>query len=170
MLPLTRSHYYGVPFVGSLVITVLPSTAHSVSTPQDLFGRMKIPDINALAPAVAMYSDNDWVLVQNSSGASYTSILGVPIAGLPGSGNASFSITTHYWSVSCTSQDHWKNRTWSPALLPSDTNITSLNPMSPSFEIEDVNGDKEVDILHWLLSMWSRDGWSGRGCMTEVVK
>jgi hypothetical protein len=126
VLPLSLSRYHGTLFIGSLVTTALHSSAHNASKPQDMSGRMKIPDVDILVSTAPMYSRNDWVLVQNSLEISYTSIFGVPIAGIPESDNASFSITTHYWSANCTSKDVLKTRQpWQLALLPSDTNITS---------------------------------------------
>lgn len=144
---------------GSLYVTVLQSSATIVSSYQDLFGRMKIPDISALKTSKPADPGTDWVPVRNASDVAYTSLFGVLIAGLPIAGNASFSIKTHYWTINCSSEDQPNNpQPWNLNAYPYNTKLAGSDPPSPSFAmVVDENKSTNDTIRFQYLSRILRD-------------
>jgi hypothetical protein len=63
----------------------------------DLWGAVKVPDISSSSSVV----DEAWHFFGDDQNITYSSLLGVPVAGLPESGNSTFNIVSHYWSVEC---------------------------------------------------------------------
>jgi hypothetical protein len=64
----------------------------------DIWGAVRIPDIK-YANATTM--DGGWRSIDNSTNTTYASLFGLPIAGVPDTGNTTFDLSSHYWSVEC---------------------------------------------------------------------
>lgn len=85
-----------------LFMTTLQTARLTVNESRDLFGNVRIPDINSLDtssdPTAQVY---DWRDVQDKAEVSYTSLLGYPTIDVPNLGNVSFTIESSYWEVRC---------------------------------------------------------------------
>lgn len=78
-------------------MTALKTTRKLQNSSQDLFGNVKIPVLSELKAPIS----NSWTTVDHSKDVPYSSLLGIPVAGLPTSGNVSFQILSRYWTVQC---------------------------------------------------------------------
>jgi hypothetical protein len=152
-LPLRQSNATMLPFFAPLFVTALQTSRHNIDTPTDLFGNVRIPDINALNMRSAPDSTSAWRSIQNSSNLPYTSVFGIPIAGIPQNGNATFSLLSHYWSVNCTFEDQKIRKPWDRILPPNDTKLADLQHLSPSFDlVVDEKNSTDADIRFRYLS------------------
>ncbi|KAJ8116306.1 hypothetical protein OPT61_g2253 [Boeremia exigua] len=89
------------PLYSPLYMTALLTSKKYFSLPMDLFDNVRIPDISQL-PGFQSNDHSTWFSVDREIPIEYSSALGLPVAGLPDSGNYTFSVVTHYWTVSCT--------------------------------------------------------------------
>jgi len=89
------------PLFAPLYMTALLTSKQYHSLPMDQFGDVKIPDIFQLSTYTSETPLGPWFDVDIESSADYTSIIGVPTAGLSETGNISFNLVSHYWSVDC---------------------------------------------------------------------
>jgi hypothetical protein len=153
VLPISQSNVTVSPFFASLFVTAIQTSRHNIETPLDLFGNVRIPDINVFNSPSSPESGVDWHNIQNGTDLSYTSVFGVPIAGVPRIGNVSFTLVTHYWTVNCTAEDR-DNRLqpWDPMFPPNDTKLAILKPLSPSFDlvVDEKNSTNSDIIFHYL--------------------
>lgn len=67
----------------------------------DLYGNVRVPDIRQLGPSTIDSPDYDWYDFSVVKDVNYTSMLGLTIAGLPGTGNYTFRLQSLYWVVEC---------------------------------------------------------------------
>lgn len=65
--------------------------------PMDLWDAVKIPDIGSASVEMG----GDWRGFGNGENITYSSLLGVPVAGIPSTGNTTFDLVSHYWAVDC---------------------------------------------------------------------
>ena len=87
----------------------------TMSAPQDTWGNIKIPRFEALDPSSK--DSHGWVKVPKS-GVKYSSLVGIPVGGIPQVGNSSFKIETAYFELSCDDpikvpsdqEVHWKGQ------------------------------------------------------------
>lgn len=91
-------------------------TKNTQNQPLDAFGNVKVP---ALDTSRMSLDDLDWQVVDYSQQIQYSSLLGIPITGIPAKDNATFDIASRYWDVACTQNSLLKNKTeltgeWSP--------------------------------------------------------
>ncbi|CAO2653982.1 Nn.00g107150.m01.CDS01 [Neocucurbitaria sp. VM-36] len=161
-LPLKPGSNSSSPFFAALFVTAIQTSRHRLTSPTDLFGNVRIPDIHALSTYSAQASNKTWHSIANGTDDTegrYTSIFGIPIAGLPDSGNASFNLITHYWKVNCTPTDQDSHSNPWRVLSPNETTLTDIKPLSPSFDIvidEKNSTDTEISFLYQSTSR-SRD-------------
>jgi hypothetical protein len=81
---------------------------HSAS---DFYGNVKIPDLYRLKD----YNEDDveWTAIPSDNSTDYSSLMGVPVSGVPTIGKTTFTIDTSYYSVTCDNvtlgppQDFW---------------------------------------------------------------
>ena len=79
--------------------------------PSDFYGNVKIPDLHRLRD----YNEDDveWTAILSDNNAIYSSLMGVPVSGVPIIGNTTLTIETLYYSVTCDNvtlglpQDFW---------------------------------------------------------------
>ncbi|TVY35165.1 hypothetical protein LSUB1_G007567 [Lachnellula subtilissima] len=87
----------GWPSYGPTFMTALKTTRKLQNSTQDLFGNIKIPVLSKLDSV----SNGSWTTVDYSKEVPYSSLLGIPIAGIPSDGNSSFQILSRYWTINC---------------------------------------------------------------------
>jgi hypothetical protein len=141
------------PQYAPLYMTALQTSRQTSNLPMDLFGNVKIPDVTRLedfqsiSPTNAtLYNNLDiihsptdvpkkfeersrWYDINHDEPGIYTSLLGIPVIGIPTFGNSSFELTSAYWDVRCNPFRHEKER-----------NITDVEglisgPFGPSYAI-----------------------------------
>ncbi|UPL00858.1 hypothetical protein LCI18_011792 [Fusarium solani-melongenae] len=66
---------------------------------QDIWGNIRLPLIERLTDSA---SDTSWINVSNVTELDYSSLVGVPVAGLPSQGNHTFNFSASYISPVCT--------------------------------------------------------------------
>jgi hypothetical protein len=154
VLPIRQSNATVSPFFASLFVTAIQTSRQNIETPLDLFGNIRIPDIDIFNKASSPDSTLDWHYVQNVSDLSYTSVFGIPIARVPQTGNTSFALVTHYWSVNCTSEDRGnQSQSWKRIFPPNDTKLAILTRLSPSFDlVVDEKNSTDNDVRFRYLS------------------
>lgn len=104
----------------------------------DLFGNVKVPDMDYLSQEPLFDTAPDyykWNYIFNNTMSNYTSIFGVPIKGIPETGNCSFDIMSHYWAVHCSSMSQLLYVRWQPKLQSGSTNLTDSKSQSTTFQI-----------------------------------
>jgi hypothetical protein len=106
-----------------LYLTAFQLTRQTFDEPADLFGNIKIPDITSLHGFESAFFENTtwynrevgryynsreniefdqygkWYDV--TSPITYTSLLGIPVVGVPTSANMTFTVVSSYWTVRC---------------------------------------------------------------------
>ncbi|KAL6363097.1 hypothetical protein LRP88_02501 [Fusarium phalaenopsidis] len=66
---------------------------------QDIWGNIRVPMIERLTDNT---SDTSWIDVSNVTELEYSSLVGVPVAGLPNQGNHTFNFSASYINPKCT--------------------------------------------------------------------
>lgn len=90
------------PLFSPMYMTALLTSNKYLGRPMDLFDNVKIPDILQLPGYTGTSNDSQWHTVDRDAEIHYASALGIPVAGLPDSGNFTFDLVSHYWTVNCT--------------------------------------------------------------------
>lgn len=92
----------GIQTAGDLVVSIYTSSLMgsetTTGTGMDLWGNVKIPDINSLK---AGENPGDWRTVDWNSTVEFTSLLGLPIGRPMSQGNMTFTVTSHHFDVQC---------------------------------------------------------------------
>jgi hypothetical protein len=86
---------------GALYTAALLAPLSTKIGPQDIWGNVKVPRLDALN--VSIVDADGWVTVPEnmSSPEAYSSLVGLPIVGLPKNATASLTMEANYLSVSC---------------------------------------------------------------------
>ncbi|KAI9740386.1 MAG: hypothetical protein M1834_004966 [Cirrosporium novae-zelandiae] len=86
-------------YVGPYLASIMSPETAQTST-MDIWGNVKIPSMNhsTLAP-----DSEGWRSVDYTKDIRYSSLIGIPVAGIPSSGNSTFPIESRYYDVSCAS-------------------------------------------------------------------
>ncbi|RSM06854.1 hypothetical protein CEP52_005528 [Fusarium oligoseptatum] len=66
---------------------------------QDIWGNIRVPLIERLTDDI---SDTSWINVSNITELDYSSLVGVPVAGIPNQGNHTFTFSASYVNPKCT--------------------------------------------------------------------
>jgi hypothetical protein len=112
--------------------------------PQDSWGNVKIPSLQALNTTL---SDSDgWMDVPSNIAAPemYASLVGVPIAGLPDVGKSNFTLEYNYLTVTCGKFDQQPYPGTHGTNDPTATNYTKLDEMIPGV----IWYNKSLSYLH----------------------
>ena len=103
-----QSHIYNTNFVSiawplfaPLFMSALLTSKQYLHAPMDQFGNLNIPDIFQLEGYSRDSPPDTWIDIPKDTEVGYTSLIGIPIVGLPHTGNTSFELVSHYWSVEC---------------------------------------------------------------------
>ncbi|ETS82477.1 hypothetical protein PFICI_04353 [Pestalotiopsis fici W106-1] len=96
---------YGPLFMSSLI------ASRSLENPkQDMYGNVRVPQLDRLMTGDTV--DNDtWVVVNSTEETPWSSLLGVPVAGVPKTGNLSFNLVSRYYAIDCDAAVHVENST-----------------------------------------------------------
>jgi hypothetical protein len=102
----------GVQLIGinSVYRASLIAPSETMSAPQDTWGNLKIPRFEALDQS--SMDSRGWVKVPKR-GVQYSSLVGIPIVGIPEAGNMTFQMDTAYFELSCDD----------PVKVPSDDEV-----------------------------------------------
>jgi hypothetical protein len=82
-------------FGGSLLA---PASIQSSSV--DLWGNVKVPDFSRLQKSVSADS-NGWFHIPSSEAVAFSSLIGIPLSGVPKEGNVTLYMGSSYLAVSC---------------------------------------------------------------------
>jgi hypothetical protein len=93
----TLEEYYWQSY-GPTFLTALQTARYNLNEPRDFFSNIKIPDMATLG---AVNETSGWYDVAQTSSPVYTSLIGIPIADIPSSGNVSFVVESAYWELRC---------------------------------------------------------------------
>lgn len=88
------------PSYGPLYLASLRTNKGLQNTTMDLWGNVRIPDIDSLT-ITNQSLGKDWLNVDYSHPVTYTSLLGLPVFGIPSAGNSSFEILSRYNKLEC---------------------------------------------------------------------
>ncbi|CAO2647197.1 Nn.00g081190.m01.CDS01 [Neocucurbitaria sp. VM-36] len=89
-------------FLNAPIYTTALITAGSyMNSSLDMAGYVRIPRLASLPTYVPGGRDFAWHEVGDLFSVEYSSLFGIPVAGLPEKGNTTFTITSHYWSIDC---------------------------------------------------------------------
>ncbi|KAJ4992953.1 hypothetical protein SVAN01_01657 [Stagonosporopsis vannaccii] len=115
-----------------LYMTALQTSRQYWKSPMDLFGAVRVPDIRQLSPSAIDAPNYDWHDFGSVNDIQYTSMLGLPIVGIPEFGNSSFNSQSFYWAVECSD---WNQTDFEEVehTQTSTFNMT-LNRLEPSYE------------------------------------
>jgi hypothetical protein len=97
------------PLFTSNFMTAFRTSRKLGNSTEDLFGNVLIPRFSSLVPN-ASQSENEWTVVDDSHQVSYSSLLGIPVAGTPLTGNSSFNILSRYFDVDCQSLTYMESK------------------------------------------------------------
>ncbi|KAF1347702.1 hypothetical protein BDV97DRAFT_370604 [Delphinella strobiligena] len=118
----------GWPSFAPIYMAALRTTRTQGDSTMDLWGNVKIPDFESLFSA-SNTTIEVWHQVDYSKDVSYTSLLGIPVVGIPSSGNTTFNITSRYWTTDCNNVSYIANYSsfWSSTYFSSFFLTTSGN-------------------------------------------
>jgi hypothetical protein len=126
------------PSYGPLYLSSLRTNTGSQNSTMDLWGNVKIPDIDSLSIANQSLG-KDWLNVEYTRPITYTSLLGLPVFGIPSDGNSSFQILSRYNKLNCPNVTFvsnittWNSSQWGSSFKMSagpTTNITATGTQS----------------------------------------
>jgi hypothetical protein len=98
------------PSYASIYMTALTTSRRQQNSSQDLFGNVRIPSLDSLTPPLAVGNES-WTTVNYRQEIPYSSMLGVPVVGIPVTGNLSFNIVSRYLAIGCDTAVHVANST-----------------------------------------------------------
>ncbi|KAK2787597.1 hypothetical protein FQN53_005047 [Emmonsiellopsis sp. PD_33] len=84
--------------ITSIYTSSLMGSETTSGTGMDLWGNVKIPDINTLQPGK---NKDDWRTVDSNSTVQFSSLLGLPVGRSTFEGNSTFTVTSQYFDVQC---------------------------------------------------------------------
>lgn len=100
----------GWPSYASIYMTALITSRSQQNSSQDLFGNVRIPSLDSLTPPLTV-GNQSWTTVNYSQEIPYSSMLGIPVVGIPVTGNLSFNIVSRYLAIDCNTAIHVANST-----------------------------------------------------------
>ncbi|KAL1629631.1 hypothetical protein SLS54_001383 [Diplodia seriata] len=101
-MPLTRQ------LLSSAVFFQISLLMHSyVNSPRDYKAYVKIPSVHSLAPGSGSWDPTEWRQIDAGQPTSYSSLMGIPIAGLSHGVNTTttFRLPSRHWTVNCSHSD-----------------------------------------------------------------
>ncbi|CAH0042951.1 unnamed protein product [Clonostachys rhizophaga] len=93
------------PIFASLFMTGLTTSKLQQNETMDLFGNVRVPVVASGA------EENVWSTIDRGQQVSYSSMLGIPVVGVPASGNTSFNMVSRYFGIDCTQSSVLVNAT-----------------------------------------------------------
>lgn len=176
----------GWPSYAPLYMTALTTYRRQEDSTEDFFGNVKIPSLDTMLASSQPVGNTSWQRVDDGQAVPYSSMLGIPIVGVPAVGNVSFHMTSRYYVVDCDTSgviattDIVVNDTsgtlayddgatfviqvddaFEPDL---DTTFVSFNMSSPN------TNSPEADVSFLACSVIPRDVESAVFCIDEVCR
>lgn len=136
----------GWPSYGPTFTTALKTTRKLQNSTQDLFGNIKIPVLSELDSV----PNGTWAVVDYSTEVPYSSLLGIPVAGIPVDGNSTFQILSRYWTVNCPKLLYFPHFGTNPQF----NNTNALLTKSPSTMVMQ-STSKSLDTDHGSFNLTS---------------
>ncbi|KAI5803062.1 hypothetical protein EDC01DRAFT_702806 [Geopyxis carbonaria] len=102
----TGGQSYDEISINTLMATTLMSPAASKNGSMDIWGNLKIP---LMASLIDSTQDKDGWLPVPEKNATYASLVGIPLRGLPREGNVSFQMENPYMTLECDDLEFIKN-------------------------------------------------------------
>jgi hypothetical protein len=98
----------GWPSYAPIFMTCVISSRKIQNSSQNLFGNVRIPSFETLAPPRTIGIES-WRTVNPSQEISYSSMLGIPVVGINPTGNLTFNLVSRYLAVNCNNSIHLTN-------------------------------------------------------------
>jgi hypothetical protein len=89
-------NYY--PISNTIFQTIMMEPLSATSSQRDLWGNVKIPALSSIASPYALKSP-DWTNIAFGPDLSYSSLLGIPLSGLPLNGRTNMTLETSYLTL-----------------------------------------------------------------------
>lgn len=91
----------GWPSYAPLYMTALTSYRRQENSSEDFFGNVRVPSLETILESSHSIGNKAWQTVEYGQTVPYSSLLGIPIVGVPTAGNVSFNMTSRYYAVDC---------------------------------------------------------------------
>ncbi|CAG9985161.1 unnamed protein product [Clonostachys byssicola] len=85
-----------------IFMTAVTTSYQYQNSSQDMFGNVRIPSLDSLPST----TNDSWTVINHSESIPYSSLLGIPVGGLPANGTTSFNLTSRYFGIQCKSSKH----------------------------------------------------------------
>lgn len=139
----------GFPSFGAIYLSALRSSRNQQSSSTDLWGNIKIPDIDSLSIATSPSDQDGWLQIDQTTASNYSSLLGIPVIDVPTIGNSTFTITSRYFAIECEGIEYIKNYTdWNG---PYATTQGSFKMSMNGFVQNTTNYDPSASIMSFLV-------------------
>jgi hypothetical protein len=162
----------GWPLYAPLYMTAVRTARNHQTQPMDLWGNVKIPDFDSLT---ARNSDpyEGWVKVDYSSNVPYSSLLGIPVIGVPTTGNSTYQLTSRYSIIDCFDIFYFTNYSQSE-MTTNLPNASAFSTEPATFLMLQSGANKNysaTDVQYFML-LSSTDGtnyqFSGANCSVGI--
>lgn len=133
-----------------LYTTALITAGSYLNSSLDTAGYVRIPRLASLPTYVPGGRDFAWHAVSDPAKVEYSSLFGIPVAGVPEKGNTTFTIASHYWSIECEKMTARAGKTH--PILDSDTTFQMRYTNGSMFEFASIwypstrKNDADVDL------------------------
>lgn len=168
---------YGPIFMASLI-----TSRGQKDSSQDLYGNVKIPSLDRLGSGHVADIDS-WTVLNYSQTIPYSSILGIPVVGVPRTGWLSFDLVSRYMAINCgaailkTNSSVFQNSSAETgqgfADLKQGASFTiqsSENPYETLFNISSANDAKMRNVSFASCSISPRDVQSSVYCRDQSCR
>jgi hypothetical protein len=98
------------PLYGPIFMSSLISSRALENPNEDMYGNLRVPHLDRLIGEDSMPADS-WTMLDHTEEIPYSSLLGIPVVGLPSTGNLTFNIVSRYHTVNCDAAVHIENST-----------------------------------------------------------
>lgn len=139
------------PSFGPLYMTALISYRRQKDSAQDIFGNVRVPSLDTMLQSSDFVGNVSWQTVDYGADVPYSSLLGVPVVGVPATGNVSFAMNSRYYTIDCVSSTviyagYWlsnssQGQTFDVQII--DSHIDDFNEPMVLFNLSSVN-DREA--------------------------
>lgn len=170
------------PSYGPIFMASLMTSRGQNDSSQDLYGTVKIPSLDRLGSGHVADIDS-WTVLNYSQTIPYSSILGIPVVGVPRTGWLSFDLVSRYMAVNCgaallqTNSSVFQNSSAKTgegfADLEQGASFTiqsSENPFKTLFNISSANDAKMRNVSFASCSISPRDVQSSVYCRDQSCR
>jgi hypothetical protein len=102
--------------------------------PEDAWGNVKVPRIESLDPSAA--GSDGWIPFSTGNVDAFSSLLGLPVVGLPSNGSANFTAESSYLTLSCSGYEKDTNYTTAEWMVSSPENAGPNCPIDNNDRIQ----------------------------------